>query len=209
MLTKKVMYARERSALVFLTDVSFFFVWTEGAEHHRYTAEHDKCQHDEHYRLPGQDIRTFWQNKVISVLVEEYCCSSWYKKCFVWSTFLLVVVLNCLRRRFVACEWQDQQNDWKWLACFGCWTKNPHVLSKSPLKNIHPPCQAKHLGPTDRHEEEEVLPSPMLSLVLFERYGGISVGGVNSQVRLTEEEVESIVDDLRKLFAAYQVCIYK
>ncbi|XP_075891700.1 phospholipid-transporting ATPase ABCA1 [Nelusetta ayraudi] len=36
------------------------------------------------------------------------------------------------------------------------------------------------------------------------RYGGISVGGVNSQVRLTDEEVQSVFTDLQKLFAAYQ-----
>lgn len=49
----------------------------------------------------------------------------------------------------------------------------------------------------------------MLSLALFQRYGGISVGGVNSQVRLTEEEVQSAFDDLRNLFAEYQVRDYK
>lgn len=49
----------------------------------------------------------------------------------------------------------------------------------------------------------------MLSLALFQRYGGISAGGMNSQVRLTEEEVQSAFDDLRKLFAPYLVRNYK
>lgn len=40
---------------------------------------------------------------------------------------------------------------------------------------------------------------------MFQRYGGISVGGVNSQVWLTEEEVQSALTDLQKLFAVYQV----
>lgn len=47
----------------------------------------------------------------------------------------------------------------------------------------------------------------MFSLVMsFQRYGGISVGGVNSQVRLTEEGIESVISDLQDLFASYQVC---
>lgn len=40
----------------------------------------------------------------------------------------------------------------------------------------------------------------------FQRYGGISVGGVNSQVRLTEARIESAFSDLQNLLASYQVC---
>lgn len=43
-------------------------------------------------------------------------------------------------------------------------------------------------------------------VVSFQRYGGISVGGVNSQVRLTEEKIESTFSDLQNLFASYRVC---
>lgn len=37
------------------------------------------------------------------------------------------------------------------------------------------------------------------------RYGGISVGGVNSQVRLTEEEIETAVRDLGDLLGPFLV----
>lgn len=188
------------------TNVSFLFLLTEGPGHHRYTAEHDKCKHDEHYRLPGQDLWTFWQNKVISVLLEEYSRSCWCtcdrEEFPVWSTFLLVVTPNWFCCCFAACEWQDQTKGLKmtWALC--CRTKNLHVLSKSPLK-IPPSSHAKHLGLSDSDKEL------ILSLASFQRYGGISVGGVNSQVRLTEEEVQSAFDDLRKLFAAFPVRNYK
>uniref|UniRef100_A0A8C7T2V0 P-type phospholipid transporter n=1 Tax=Oncorhynchus mykiss TaxID=8022 RepID=A0A8C7T2V0_ONCMY len=38
------------------------------------------------------------------------------------------------------------------------------------------------------------------------RYGGISVGGVNSQVRMTEPEIEAVIRDLKSLFNSPQVC---
>lgn len=37
------------------------------------------------------------------------------------------------------------------------------------------------------------------------RFGGISVGGVNSQVRLTEEEIETTLRDLRNLLGPFLV----
>ncbi|XP_010886102.3 phospholipid-transporting ATPase ABCA1 isoform X2 [Esox lucius] len=36
------------------------------------------------------------------------------------------------------------------------------------------------------------------------RYGGISVGGVNSQVRMTEPEIEAVITDLKSLFNSSQ-----
>eukprot|EP00066_Takifugu_rubripes_P029631 XP_011618897.1 PREDICTED: ATP-binding cassette sub-family A member 1-like [Takifugu rubripes] len=35
------------------------------------------------------------------------------------------------------------------------------------------------------------------------RYGGISVGGVNSQVLLTEEEIKAVIGDLRNLLGSF------
>lgn len=77
------------------------FVLTEGPEHHRYTAEHDECEHDEHYRLPGQDIWTFRKNKVLSVLMLEYCLSEGEllvgsTVSFDCDTNLLVLPFHCL-----------------------------------------------------------------------------------------------------------------
>lgn len=37
------------------------------------------------------------------------------------------------------------------------------------------------------------------------RYGGISVGGVNSQVILTEGEIEAVMGDLRNLLGPFLV----
>jgi len=54
------------------------------------------------------------------------------------------------------------------------------------------------------------LPPPEpLSLSAFcrhSRYGGISVGGVNSQVRMSEAEVEASFRDLKELLRSSQVC---
>lgn len=44
-----------------------------------------------------------------------------------------------------------------------------------------------------------------LCLYLLSRYGGISVGGVNSQVRLTETAIEAAFSDLRTLFSSFRV----
>uniref|UniRef100_A0A3P8YPP7 P-type phospholipid transporter n=1 Tax=Esox lucius TaxID=8010 RepID=A0A3P8YPP7_ESOLU len=39
------------------------------------------------------------------------------------------------------------------------------------------------------------------------RYGGISVGGVNSQVRMTEPEIEAVITDLKSLFNSSQILL--
>lgn len=38
------------------------------------------------------------------------------------------------------------------------------------------------------------------------RYGGISVGAINSQVRLNEAAIEAAFRDLKDLFSSLQVC---
>lgn len=43
-------------------------------------------------------------------------------------------------------------------------------------------------------------------LLCQSRYGGISVGGVNSQVRLTETEITATFSDLKEIFNSSQVC---
>lgn len=189
-----------------LINLSFFFLsfFTEGPEHHRYTAEHDDTEHD---RLPGQNLWTFWQNKVTSVLLDEYCVAlvrtvtilenfqSEANSFWLWHKTACVAVSLVLSDR-------TKQKDLKRLVFFAAGVK-------SPLKNIPSSCHAKHLELTDGDKEDllfSVFPSADAEFgLLFQRYGGISVGGVNSQVRLTDEEVQSVFTDLQKLFAAYQV----